>query len=151
MTLRARLALSLVIIAAVLIVPLVVARVAMQSLHREMRDLREGDFQASLMLGRLRDGLAEVRAREVAMFILKGDTANHNLRVALRNAETLSDSLGRFHLDGATTRIRTALSVISPAAEREFEAFRTGHDSLAERISADTIGPALRDGVNARE
>ena len=149
MTLRARLALSLVIIAAVLIVPLVVARVAMQSLHREMRDLREGDFQASLMLGRLRDGLADVRSREVALFILKGDTANHNLRVALRNAETLSDTLGRFHLDGAALRIRAALAVISPAAQREYEAFRSGHDSLAERISADTIGPALREAERA--
>ena len=66
MNLRTRLALSLVIIAAVLIVPLVVARVAMQSLHREMRGLREGDFQASLILGRLRDGLGDARAQNGA-------------------------------------------------------------------------------------
>src|SRR4051812_18981440 len=116
MTLRARLALSLVIIAAVLVVPLVVARFAMQSLHREMRELREGDFQASLMLGRLRDALADVRAREVALGVLTSDTANVDLRRALTHATTLNDSLGRFNLEGASTRIGTALKPIAPAA-----------------------------------
>ncbi len=148
MTLRARLSLSLVIIAAVLLVPLVVARVAMQSLHREMRDLREGDFQASLMLGRLRDGLADVRAREVALGVLKSDTAHRNLAVAVAKATSLADTLARFHLD-ATTQIRDALATIAPAAQREFEAFRSGRDSLAERVSADTIAPALRDAERA--
>ena len=48
MTLRSRLALGLVIIAAVLVVPLVVARSSMQDLHGQVRSLREGEFQASL-------------------------------------------------------------------------------------------------------
>ena len=149
MTLRARLALSLIIIAAVLIVPLVVARVAMQSLHREMRELREGDFQASLILGRLRDGLADVRAREVALGVLKGDTAHQSLTRSLAKAQALTDSLGHYHLEDATTRVRDALAAITPAAQREYEAFSSGKDTLAERISADTIAPALRDAERA--
>jgi len=149
MTLRVRLALSLAIIAAVLIVPLVLARVSMQSLHREMLELREGDFKASLMLGRLRDGLADVRAREVALGVLKSDTANHNLTLALQKATALTDSLGHYHLDGATTRVRDALATITPAAQREYEAFSSGKDSLAERISSDTIAPALREADRA--
>ncbi len=149
MTLRARLALSLVIIAAVLIVPLIVARFSMQALHGEMRDLREGDFKASLTLGRLRDALAEVRAREVALYGLKSDAANQNLQGALQKAAGLTDTLGRYHLDSASTRIHDALAVILPAAQREYEAFRAGNDSLAERISADTIAPRLRDAERA--
>ena len=145
MTLRTRLALSLVIIAAVLVVPLVVARFAMQSLHREMRELREGDFQASLILGRLRDGIADVRAREVALGVLTSDTANVYLRSALSHATALNDSLGRFHLDGATTRIHDGLATIAPAAQREYEALASKSVDLAERISRDTIAPALRD------
>ena len=149
MTLRARLALSLVIIAAVLIVPLIVARYSMQALHREMRDLREGDFTASLTLGRLRDALAEVRAREVALYGLKSDTANQHLSSALQKAAGLSDTLGRYDLDSAATRIHDALAVILPAAQREYEAFRAGNDSLAERISSDTIAPKLREAERA--
>jgi signal transduction histidine kinase len=149
MTLRARLALSLGIIAAVLIVPLVLTRLSMQSQHGEMRALREDDFKASLTLGRLRDGLADVRAREVALGVLKSDTTNNNLILALHKATSLTDSLGRYHLDGSTTRIRGALATITPAAQREYEAFRSGKDSLAERISSDTIAPALRAAERA--
>jgi signal transduction histidine kinase len=149
MTLRARLALSLVIIAAVLVVPLVVARFAMQSLHREMRELREGDFQASLILGRLRDAIADVRAREVALGVLTSDTANVYLRSAVTHATALNDSLGRFHLDGATTRIHDGLATIAPAAQREYEALATKKVDLAEHISRDTIAPALREAERA--
>ena len=64
MTLRSRLALGLVILAAVLVVPLFVARSALQRLHGQVRSLREGEFQASLVLGRLRDAMGDVRARD---------------------------------------------------------------------------------------
>lgn len=149
MTLRTRLALSLVIIAAVLVVPLVVARFAMQSLHREMRELREGDFQASLLLGRLRDAVADVRAREVALGVLASDTANTDLRTSLTKARSLNDSLGRFHLEASTTRIHEALATITPASQREYEALASRNVDLAERISRDTIGPALREAERA--
>ena len=149
MTLRARLALSLVIIAAVLVVPLVVARFAMQSLHREMRELREGDFVASLILGRLRDAIAEVRTREFALGVVKSDTANADLRVAIAHATALNDSLGRFHLDGATTRIHDAFAIISPAAQREYDALASKNVDLADAISRDTIAPALREAERA--
>ena len=149
MTLRARLALSLGIIVAVLVVPLIVARLSMQSLHREMRELREGDFKASLVLGRLRDGLADVRAREVALGVTKSDTAHQDLTRALQKATALTDTLGRYHLDSATTHIRDALATITPAAQREYEAFGSGTVSLAERISSDTIAPALHEAERA--
>ena len=149
MTLRARLSLSLVIIAAVLVVPLVVARSAMQSLHREMRELREGDFQASLLLGRLRDAVGDVRAREVALGVLASDTAYAELRTALKRATALNDSLGRFRLEGATVRIHDALATITPAAQHEYDALAAKNVDLAERISRDTIGPALRESERA--
>src|SRR6478672_10475626 len=79
MTLRSRLALSLVIIAAVLVVPLFVTRSALIRLHTQVRSLREGEFQASLMLGRLRDALGDVRAREVALGVVRSDTIHTQL------------------------------------------------------------------------
>ncbi len=149
MTLRARLALGLVFIAAVLVVPLVVARFAMQSLHREMRELREGDFQASLLLGRLRDAVGDVRAREVALGVLTSDTAYADVRLALTKATVLNDSLGRFRLDGSTSRIHDALATMTPAAQHEYNALAATKLDLAERISRDTIGTALREAERA--
>ena len=83
MTLRARLALGLAIIALVFIVPIVVARSAMQRLHDDVRTLRDSEFKASLVLGRLRDALGDVRARETALGVLKSDTV-HTQLVAIR-------------------------------------------------------------------
>ena len=148
MTLRGRLALSLMVIGGVLLVPLAVARTSMQRLHGDMRALREGEFQASLVLGRLRDALADVRARELAL-VIKSDTVHNQLNVALQRASALTDSLDRFHLDGATRRIHAALGIIGPAADLEFEAIRADHGDLADSISQKEIGPALRETERA--
>jgi signal transduction histidine kinase len=145
MTLRSRLALGLVIIAAVLVVPLVVARASLQRLHGQVRNLREGEFQASLILGRLRDALADVRAREVALGVVKSDTVHAQLGEALTRAEALADSLDRFQLDSAARRIHRDLATIRPASDAEFLAMRAGHTGQADSISQRTIAPALHD------
>ncbi|HET9010935.1 MAG TPA: HAMP domain-containing protein, partial [Gemmatimonadaceae bacterium] len=145
MTLRSRLALGLVIIAAVLVVPLVVARTSMQRLHGQVRSLREGEFQASLVLGRLRDALGDVRAREVALGVVKSDTVHAQLREALERAELLADALDAFQLDSATRRIHRDLATVRPATEEEFAAMRAGRGDRADSISRQTVGPALRD------
>jgi signal transduction histidine kinase len=149
MTLRSRLALGLLIIAAVLVVPLVVARASMQRLHGQVRSLREGEFQASLLLGRLRDALADVRAREVALGVVKSDTVHAELRVALNRAEALADSLDRFQLDSAAGRIGRDLDIILDATEAEFTALHGGQGDRADSISRETVAPALRDADQA--
>src|SRR4051812_5000145 len=145
MPLRSRLALGLVIIAAVLVVPLVVARASMQRLHGQVRSLREGEFQASLILGRLRDALGDVRQREVALSVVRSDTVHAQLRDALARAEALADSLDRYQLDSAAGRIHRDLAIVRPASEAEFAAMRAGRNEQADSISQRTIGPALRD------
>lgn len=161
MTLRARLALGLVIIAAVLVAPLVVARQSMQRLHGDVRALREGEFQASLVVGRLRDALADVRAREMALAVVKTDTVHEQLVVALARATRLSDSLSHFRLDTASQRIGSSLATTAKASEREYVAVRASAAegaSAADRSSADdqadsihnfTILPALHDAETA--
>jgi signal transduction histidine kinase len=145
MTLRSRLALGLVIITAVLVVPLLVARSSLQRLHGQVRSLREGEFQASLVLGRLRDAMGDVRAREVALGIVRSDTVHQQLLAALSLAESLADSLDRHALDGAAQRIRGDLTQVRPAAEAEFRAMRAGQSALADSISQYRIAPALHD------
>ena len=149
MTLRARLGLSLVIIAAVLVVPLVVARSTLERLHDQVRSLREKEFQASLVLGRLRDALADVRAREVALGVVKTDTVHAQLVMAITRASGLADSLHRYALDSASTRIAGSLSIVGPAAEREFEAVQNGRPEQADSIAGGIIAPALRSAEHA--
>ena len=149
MTLRGRLAVSLTIIAVVLVVPLVLAFASMKQLHGEMKLLRSSDFQASLVLGRLRDALADVRSREIALGAVKGDTMRDRLTAAIHRAGILTDSLDRFRLDGATARIHDALAAIPPAAEREFEAVRVDSGNVADSISRVAIAPKMREAESA--
>ena len=143
MTLRSRLALGLVIIAAVLTVPLFVARSALLRLHGQVRSLREGEFQASLILGRLRDAMGDVRARELALGVVGSDTVHAQLLQALATAEALADSLDRHALDGAAQRIRGDLTQVRSAAEDEFRAMRAGHSALADTISQTRVAPSF--------
>jgi signal transduction histidine kinase len=145
MTLRSRLALGLVIIAAVLMVPLFVARTALQRLHGQVRSLREGEFQASLVLGRLRDAMGDVRARELALGVTPSDAAHDDLQQALAKATALADSLDRHALDGAAQRIRGDLLQVRAAAEEEYRAMRASDGALADSISRSRIAPALHD------
>ena len=145
MTLRSRLALGLVILAAVLVVPLFVARSALQRLHGQVRSLREGEFQASLVLGRLRDAMGDVRAREVALGVVRSDTVHRELLSALDKAEALADSLDRHALDGSAERIRDDVRKVRAAAEDEYRAMRNGRSGLADSISQERVAPALHD------
>jgi signal transduction histidine kinase len=149
MTLRTRLALSLVVIAAVLVVPLLVARNSIERLKTDVRDLREVEFKASLVLGRLRDAIGDVRAREVALNVVKSDTVHGQLIEALKRASALADSLERYKVDSSSARIRRSLAAIDTAAEAEFAAVRAGESERADTISQNVIAPLLREAERA--
>jgi signal transduction histidine kinase len=143
MTLRARLALGLAIIALVFIVPIVVARNAIVRLHVSVTDLRDQEFKASIILGKLRDALAEVRAREVALGVLKTDTVHLQLREAIRSAHAISDTLATS--DSSARRINVSLDAMTAVADREFEVLRAGNDLAADSISTNVMAVMLND------
>jgi hypothetical protein len=94
MTLRARLVVGLAIIAIVLIVPLAIARNAMLDLHNQVTDLRVKEVQTSISLGSLRDAVADVRARDVALGVSGGDSlAYRDLLESIRLARGWADSV----------------------------------------------------------
>jgi len=93
MTLRARLAVGLAIIAIVLVVPLIIARNAMTKLHGEVEALQTREIKASLALGNLADALAEVRRSEFGLGVFKSDSAHQELIAAIGIARRWADSL----------------------------------------------------------
>lgn len=144
MTLRGRLALSLVIIAAVLVVPLLVARQSLAHLHGEIKKLRDDDFHASLVLGRLRDAIAEARGREIALSVVKSDEVHTQLAMALTLAIARADTLDRYHLDSSAAVIKSALGSVLALADQEYAALRAGKPERADTISTRDVGPAMR-------
>jgi hypothetical protein len=67
MTLRSRLVVGLVTIAIVLVCPLVFAIQSLRALHADAVALRDREFAGSLLLGRLREGLSDLRRQELGL------------------------------------------------------------------------------------
>jgi signal transduction histidine kinase len=149
MTLRARLALGLAIIALVLIVPLISAGRALDRLHRDVIRLRDNEFKASLSLGKLRDALGDVRARELALGGLKSDTAHEQLVSAIRFAKRYARDVAATYPDTAAKLIQQRLELMEPLADREFAALSAGRAEEGDSISSNFMVPAMGDAEKA--
>ena len=152
MTLRARLAVGLAIIALVLVVPLVIARNAMRDLHDQVTLLRDRELKTSLALGNLRDALGDVRAYEDRLGILVNDTSVYEqLRAAIARSHVYADSVGLALKDtGAAPRLlRASLEKLSPVAAQEWALVQAGHPELTDSVSQQLMAPALLGAEHA--
>jgi signal transduction histidine kinase len=149
MTLRARLTLGLLTIAAILIVPLLFAMRSLDQLHGEAQALRDDDFVASLLLGRVRDELNNVRTAEIAVLFVRERESVSRMDRHLAALERLSDSLETYSLGSAARDIRAALGTIGSGVRAEHRAALGGRDREAETISRDQVVPAISSAETA--
>lgn len=143
MTLRTRLTLGLLTIAAILIVPLLIATRSLNRLHSEAEQLRDGDFAASLLLGSLRDGLNDLRSAELAVLFVRDEKSREDLMERVRDVGRLADSLDMYKLDRNARIVRRAMGAVAAAAQAEFMAATAGNPGEAERISNSHVAPAI--------
>ena len=146
MTLRARLAVGLAIIALVLVVPLVIARNAMREFHDQVTQLRDRELNTSLALGNLRDALADVRAYDERLGILVNDTTVYEqLRAAIARSHAYADSVALALQDttGAPNALHRSLDKLSPIAEQEWTLVQAGQTDKADSVSQQSMVPAL--------
>jgi len=145
MTLRSRLVLGLLTIAIILVIPLLIAIQAMDRLHRDARALRDNEFAASLLLGRLREGLNDLRRQETALLFVHDartrDLMDKQLTVVARTA----DSLKTFNLDKSAGDVSRSIADIQSWAPHEYAAALADQRDQAEQISATHLVPALSD------
>jgi signal transduction histidine kinase len=154
MTLRTRIALGLLAMGLVLLAPLGIALHSLQEIHDDARALRDGAFQASLLLGRLRDVAGDVRAAETNLLILRDASSRDAMGNLVGRVSVLADSLRHFELDTAAAEIRAAAAALAASAPRQIEAVRVGRVESADAMSASQVGPALgrlERGVGAAE
>jgi signal transduction histidine kinase len=143
MTLRARLALGLAIIAVILLVPLLVVRERLGRLHTQVIELRDREFNASIALGKLRDALGDVAGRETALGIVKNDTVHRQLLEAIRTAQGHAATITSSSQDSAARVLVRKLEAMPELAVREYEAIKKGADP--DSVSAAIMGPALAE------
>jgi signal transduction histidine kinase len=114
-------------------------------LHHQVTQLRDKEVRTSISLGNLRDAVADVREREVALGVTNGDTAVYRgLRDNISLAQHLADSVGATFPDGeGPTAIRKQLDAMVPIVEQEYAAYSAKQITLGDTISQRSMVPAI--------
>jgi signal transduction histidine kinase len=144
MTLRSRLAAGLVIIAIILVTPLAFAIQSLRRLHDDATALRDREFAASLLIGRVRESLNDVRRDELALLFSDGNVASRDAMVKdIGHIRALADSLAHFALPSFGKEVGASVNRIAEAAPAEYEAALNRNSKLADSLSHDVFVPAL--------
>jgi signal transduction histidine kinase len=143
MTLRYRLATALLTIAVILVIPLLIAVQSLNSLHRDAVDLQKGEFAASLLLGRLREGLYDLRRQETRLLFVHDSAARDAIAKQIADVDQLADSLEHYQLTGAAVGVRGAIRQIAKWGPIEYQAALSGKGNSADTISTTYIIPAI--------
>jgi len=143
MTLRSRLSAGLLAIAIILVVPMVLAVRSMEQMHRTARELRDGEFAASLLLGRLREELSELRRQEIALLFVHDVGSRDKMARSVGSVSLLSDSLEHFRLDSSARDVRGSVQEIAKWAPLEYGAALADRKADADSISSKHLQPAM--------
>ena len=143
MTIRTKLAVGLIAILALLVTPLGVAYRSLQRVHDATLLLRDREFAASLLLGRVRSGMEELRRAETALLFVHDVGSRDAMSRAIARIMATTDSLERYDLDSAAHDIRAAISEVALVAPEEYRVALDGRTALAERISTLQVVPAM--------
>jgi signal transduction histidine kinase len=143
MTLRSRLAVGLVTISIILVGPLVFAIQSLYGLRDDARALRDREFAASLLLGRLREGLNDLRRQELALLFSKDAASRDAMEQQVARVAAWADSLRHFQLTANARDIGGAIDQIAAAAPAEYQAALANQTKSADSISARVFVPAL--------
>lgn len=149
MTLRERLAIGLVAIAAILLIPFGYALSSIESLHNTTRALRDREFAASLLLGTFRELADDLERSEDALLFLHDQESRDRIEGNLKRAELLADSLRPYGLDTTGAIVRTGIAQARAAALQELSAAVNGEAAAAEAISLNRTRPAIADITRA--
>jgi len=138
-TLRSRLALALVTMAAILVAPLFIAYDSLNSMRAAVRNIQEQDLNATLLLARIRSAAEELRQAELQLVYATDSTTVEATTVrvtaAVNALRALSDSLTGYGLGGSRSEIVSTLDRVSAAWPAEFEAVRRGKGERADSLS----------------
>ena len=143
MTLRSRLAVGLVTISIILVGPLVFAIQSLYGLRDDARALRDREFAASLLLGRLREGLNDLRRQELALLFSKDAASRDAMEQQVVHVGALVDSLAHFQLTAYGRDIAASIAQIADASPAEYQAALANRTKVADSISSRVFVPAL--------
>jgi signal transduction histidine kinase len=144
-TIRTRLALGLFAIAVVLLLPLALTLRSLDIVHDETMELRTEDFAASLLLGRMRAAVDDLRGAEMALLFVPEISNRDAMTLHITRLSAMADTLAspRYELRDAADQIKAAINVVVRYAPMEYRLALTGNTRAADTVSARRVVPAI--------
>jgi signal transduction histidine kinase len=143
MTLRSRLAVGLVTITIILVGPLVFAIQSLRLLRDDAKELHEKEFAASLLIGRLRTGLSDLKREELALLFAKNAASRDVMEREVAHVGSLADSLAHFQLPEFAIDIGASVRQLAVTAPSEYGAALASDTARADSLSEHAFVPAL--------
>jgi signal transduction histidine kinase len=143
MTLRARLALGIVAIAAVLVFPLFLTLQSLERLHDATVELREQEFAASLLLARIRTGFDDLRRGEDLLVVIRDSTGAPRMLEAVETMRAASDSLSRVLPGDIAEDVATGMRDVAAFAPLEISLVQADSFARADTLSITGMRPSL--------
>jgi signal transduction histidine kinase len=138
-TLRSRLVLALVTMAAILVAPLFIAYDSLNSMRSALRGVQEQDLNATLLLSRVRTAAVELRQAELQAVYATDTVARGRPSARVADAvsalRALSDSLASYGLNVAHSQLESTLDRVEAAIPAEIDAVRRGRGERADSLS----------------
>jgi signal transduction histidine kinase len=142
-TIRTRLALGLFAIAVVLLLPLALTLRSLDRVHDETMALRDREFAASLLLGRMRAAGEDLRGAETALLFIPNISSRDAMAQHITRLAAMADTLGAYQLRDAADQIRAAISAVVRYAPLEYQSALAGNARAADTLSNRHVVPAI--------
>lgn len=147
--LRVRLVLSLGVLGLILTTPLLVARGSLARVFADVEALQARDFRASLVLGRLRAAIDQVRRGDDQLVGLRDSTGVPTVTGGARQLRRLADSLHVLCGTDCAAGIDTAAADVELFVARAVQALGARDVERIDAISETGVRPALARLVTA--
>jgi signal transduction histidine kinase len=143
LTLSSRLNLGIIAIAVVLVAPLVLSLRALQDLQYDTTMLRDREYAATLLLGRMRSVHDDLLQSTTYIALYPSDSAEAQYQDQVHTLSRQTDTLAMLTQYAAIGQIRSAVSRLSEQAPRAFSFARASRYARRDSIIDLVISPAL--------
>lgn len=143
--LRTRLALGIGGIVSLMLVPVILSIASMLELRDDTTKIRDVEFRAAVVLGKVRAAVQELDQTKDYLSILPEETTRTQFNQRLATVRALVDSLGAVSGMAAIGRVRGSLDIIAEESERAHQLAAAGRAAIADSVIDRTITPAIND------
>ena len=145
MMLRTRLALGIGGIVSLMMVPVGLSLMSMRQLRADTERIRDVEFQAAVVLGKVRAAVQALDQAKDYLSILPEESTRAQVESKLATVKTLVDSLGALNGLAGINRVRGSMQLIDDESTRAYQLAAAGRGALADSVIDKTITPAIDD------